>query len=77
MKKVRAFRSKGYRQVGEGVRPNEDTIEATEHFEPPNTNARLGDVADDEEVITTEKPKAKKKEKKFTPVGRLASIGDD
>jgi len=76
MKKVRDFRKKHYRQVGAGVRPNEDVIEATPHFEPPDTNARLSAVDEEELIITNDKPKDKPK-KKFVPVGRLSSIGDD
>jgi len=74
MKKVNKFRSKGYRQVGRGVRPTEKVVEATPIFEPPTPKARLSNV-DETEQIVTDKPKAKKKkEKKFVPTGRLASI---
>ena len=78
-KKVRAFRSKGYRQMGRGVRPENVTLQATEQFEPVDVNARLGAVGDLEEeadkpVVTKKKAKKKAKVKKFVPTGRLSSV---
>lgn len=67
MKKVRAFHSKGYVQVGSGVRPSEAQIAATPLFEP-EVRGRLSAVDKDEIEIenATKILKTKNKEKKVT-----------
>jgi len=74
MKKVRAFRGKGYRQVGAGVRPSEAQIKATPLFEP-EVRGRLNAVDEDEVAIekATKVSKTESKEKKVTQ-SRLLDI---
>lgn len=72
MKKVRAFRSKGYHKVGSGRRPTEAVIKATPLFEP-EVRGRLAFVDEDERG--NEKPtKVQKTEEKAKPTGRLSMI---